>query len=58
MGILGVAWVVVLVLKFFGLIGIGWFWAIIWPIPVILALWLIFMLFGVTLVGLGSLTRK
>jgi len=53
MGIVGILWLIGIVLKAFALIATSWLWVLLWPIPVILVLWLILTLFGVSLLTLG-----
>jgi hypothetical protein len=55
MGVIGVLWLIVLVLKIVGVIAASWWLVILWPIPVVLLLWLIIMIFGVAIVGFSSL---
>ena len=59
MGIVGILWVIGIVLKFLGvaLLTTSWWLVILWPIPVILALWLIIVLFGVGIAGFSVLRR-
>ena len=59
MGIIGVLWVVLIVLKALGvaLVTTSWLWVILWPIPVVLLLFLVLMIFGVTIAGFASFSR-
>ena len=58
MGIIGVLWIVLIVLKFVGVVGASWALIILWPIPVVLLIWLVLVIFGVTLAGFSSLSRR
>lgn len=58
MGVIGVAWIVILILKIVGVIAASWWLVILWPIPVILILWVIILIFGVTLAGFGALGSR
>lgn len=57
MGIIGVLWIIFVVLKVLGLIATSWLWVILWPIPVILLIWLVIVVFGVTIAGFSTLRR-
>lgn len=58
MGIIGVLWVIFIVLKVLGLVAASWWLIILWPIPVVLLLFLVLMIFGVTIAGFASFARR
>ena len=46
MSVIGVVWVVLLILKFVGVIAVGWLWLIFWPIVLIAVLMVICFIFA------------
>lgn len=60
MGIIGVLWIILIVLKALGvaLVATSWLWVILWPIPVVLLLALFLIIFGVGLSALAVGFRR
>lgn len=51
MGIIGVLWLILIVLKICAVIATSWWIILLWPIAVFAILFLITLLFGVTVAG-------
>lgn len=51
---LALLWAIGIVLKFIGVIAISWPWVIFWPIPVVLLLFVIGLIFGGSMLALAT----
>jgi hypothetical protein len=58
MGIVGIVWIVLLVLKAVGLIATGWLILIFWPFLLTLVIFLLTLIFGGTFLGIHALTKR
>lgn len=59
MGIVGVVWTVLIVLKLLGvaLVTTSWVWVLLWPIVPIVIFALLALIFGITAAGFTSFRR-
>lgn len=53
MGIIGILWFIGIFLKIFAVTAISWAWVILWPIPVLLLLLAVGLIFGISFAAFG-----